>query len=383
MNESLSTELSTANSFYESASTSFAKAGKEDPYLEKLIRDIEAASRTLDTVQQKYVDANDIVRGDYWTAGNNLANLLVQYRFYQESQVKNIDTSTWEQNKNNGNNVKVTYTDSIGNKQEAYFDYITIDRDGNALMDNEGHEIRGVNNAYSRANNISGIMVVKKTPVYDRNGNLAGFTTDTSDVKHEYQNYHGETKDGNFADKGYVYFTIKDFEKGVDNYHKERSDVTSVSESASTLKSESESLSQSDSLSRSASESSSDDFSNSVSDSLKTSESDSKSRSESFSDSASKSESASTSESESISESASISESQSEMDSLSQEDSESKSESTSKSASTSRSESNSISESTSKSASTSRSESNSISESTSKSASEECVNVQIGEQQHL
>ena len=105
MNESLSTELSTANSFYESASTSFAKAGKEDPYLEKLIRDIEAASRTLDTVQQKYVDANDIVRGDYWTAGNNLANLLVQYRFYQESQVKNIDTSTWEQNKNNGNNV--------------------------------------------------------------------------------------------------------------------------------------------------------------------------------------------------------------------------------------------------------------------------------------
>ena len=81
-------------------------------------------------------------------------------------------------------------------------------------------------------------------PLYDRNGNLARFTTDTSDVKHEYQNYHGETKDGNFADKGYVYFTIKDFEKGVDNYHKERSDVTSVSESASTLKSESESLSQ-------------------------------------------------------------------------------------------------------------------------------------------
>ena len=57
-----------------------------------------------------------IVSGDYWTKGNELADLLVKYRFYQESQVTSISEGRWEQNSGAGNYVKVTY---VGKDQQT------------------------------------------------------------------------------------------------------------------------------------------------------------------------------------------------------------------------------------------------------------------------
>ena len=582
-NASLSTALSEAEEEFVSESTSFSEEGLEDDYLEQLIGEIEKAKAEVEKAQNKAKEAGQYLNHDsksnnYYGEGDKLANLLIKYAFYQEGYVGEILYSEWDSSNYHTNSVKVTYVDSTGATKHAYFDYVTVDKDGNALVSGFA-DSPDYGSQHDNPYVVDGIMVVKKTVAYtDNNGNkltweyttetgadgreetvchyfvngqriadnvevtlhdddtftlswsnagpnakvtevheenpysysyvapdnttyhdlskygndlqevnhkLEGFTRNSADstigvveidaqgnktistlvdseghtlnlgYKTEehgfwfwattethscleingrtyyftnaqiirncdgtytligksdedggssrsykitlytaasastsslnfnpqfvartpdgtevYRNYHGEIKNGNFGVKGYNYFTLDDFNKGRDDYHEQRSEVTSLSDSLSAIKSESTSLSESASESAVASESASESRLDSLSNSASASASASASRSESLSESASVSNSISTSLSDSISASLSDSTSTSLSDSTSTSLSDSTSTSLSDSTSTSLSDSTSTSLSDSTSTSLSDSTSTSLSDSTSTSLSD-------------
>ncbi|SDH28978.1 epidermal growth factor receptor substrate 15, partial [Pseudobutyrivibrio sp. 49] len=573
---SLSTAMSEAEEVFESASTSFSEAGLQDDYLENLIKQIEEAQAELKAAQADAIAHGERLNhtpasNNYYGYGDKLANLLIQYSFYQEGYVGEILYSDWDSSNYNTNSVKVTYIDAAGETKYAYFDYVTVDQNGDAL-------VPGLTTGWGQndnANIVSGIMVVKKTTQYtdgagnvltwkyetnyaadgtaqtvcryyvngyqlqdvvkvdlnddntftlswpteetkgtlvnvgcdhdyytcngtvyknlayfstkdndwnntfdgifrnnrndnlgtvvnhwngtgtyseltDTEGNIVSLVTkekavckqnkwgwemerytaisiggktyyyessnisknpdgtyhlvayldgvgetyeaqhitlkaatysSTSTVnyklsfvakEHEgsdiYFNYNGEARDGNFDVKGYTYFGEDAFNKGKDDYHEARSEVTSLSESVSAIASQSAAWSESVSASEAVSQSEAAQRSESISESSRMSESASQSRSMSLSDSAVASESASSSRSESTSFSASASASASA--SMSQSASESASSAASLSESLSASESASTSASNSASQSMSESASTSASESASTSATE-------------
>ncbi|MCR5415244.1 MAG: hypothetical protein K6E79_00425, partial [Pseudobutyrivibrio sp.] len=187
LSESLSTAMSEVDSDYESASNSFSEAG-EDEYLENLIKQIEEAQNELKAAQQKAADTNKNLdhnssSNNYYGYGDKLANLLIQYSFYQEGYVGEIVYSEWDSHSYDTNSVKVTYVDAAGQTKYAYFDYVTVDEDGNALVPgfydspNGGYQN---NNPYV----VDGIMVVEKTVQYtDANGNVLtwDYSTETAE----------------------------------------------------------------------------------------------------------------------------------------------------------------------------------------------------------
>ena len=186
-NESLSTAISEAEDDYNLASTSFSEEGHQDDYLEELMQQIEQAKAELEAAQQKAIESNQYLNhesksNNYYGAGDKLANLLIQYAFYQEGYVGEITYSQWDSSSYHTNSVKVTYIDSTGATKYAYFDYVTVDSDGNALVSgfydspNYGAEH---DNPYV----VDGIMVVKKTVQYtDAYGNILTWKYETETV---------------------------------------------------------------------------------------------------------------------------------------------------------------------------------------------------------
>ena len=372
-NKAYSESLSTAQSVYDSTSTAFAQNGKMDAYLEKLIKQIDAEKaaiserlknaergKDLSTIKWDLIKTNSDgttsveKNADCWKHMDYLADLLIRYSFKQQENVEEITFSTWESSNGTGNYVKVEYKDNNGNTQTAYFDYVTTDKNGKVLTDQNGEN----NNTSKNTGEVAGIAVLKKTPNIKESfiwgTYLDGFKKSGKDVK--YTDGLGNEHNGNFGKKGDFYFSLNDYENGRDQYNKDRSEYTSASEAKSLIESLSTSVSELISEKNSEWKSLSD----SRSDSRSASEKNSESRSVSLSDSSKNSESVSTSISErrslSASESTRISESQS--------------ISTSQSTSASVSESQSVSASQSTSASVSESQSISASQSTSASVSE-------------
>lgn len=182
---SSSTVASEAVSEYEDALKTFKENKYDDPYLEQLLKDISAAQEKVSEAKA----GKSTVDKTYYTAADQLANLLIQYKFYQEGFVGNIECSNWVSNTSSSgyvqNYVKVTYntkeTDESGNyiKDEAYFDYVTADEDETWLF--------GTREA-SNANKIDHIMVVQKDPV---------FTNEVSEGEQADSFTNGHDKDGN------------------------------------------------------------------------------------------------------------------------------------------------------------------------------------------
>ena len=232
---SLSETVSEANSVYASVSNSFSEAGLQDAYLEDLIAQIEVARQNLHAIQEAAARHNQSLANNssFWKAGDTLANLLVRYSFYQDSRVTSIEYGSWEKNSGTSNYVHVAYYDESGRLQDAYFDYITVDKDGNALMDSKGKQLSG----YSDPSKIDGIMVLQKTPLYNWWGKFKGFAADRWSASN-YTNANGDARSGYFGIKGNYYFSESDFEKGKDEYSQHRSELTSVSHSASAARSQ-------------------------------------------------------------------------------------------------------------------------------------------------
>lgn len=89
-----------------------------------------------------------------------LADLLIRYSFKQQEDVESITFSKWESSSGTGNYVKVEYKDNNGNKQTAYFDYVTTDKNGKVLIDQNGEN----NKTSKNTGEVAGIAVLKKTP---------------------------------------------------------------------------------------------------------------------------------------------------------------------------------------------------------------------------
>ena len=224
--ESLSEAISQATEEYDSASTSFAESGQANEQLEELRAQIEAAYQELQAVDDsteansnnlstkvtttytvsasgvtanydedgnvtsytvngstlstdKVVDNEDgtytVTESEkFYYVGDYLTNLLVQYTFLQEGYVGDIQYSEWYSDDYNNNYVMVTYTDAqTGETKTAYFDYVTVDAYGNALV--SGQTVNGgVNN---KASIVEDIMVVKKDVEYTATN--ANGSTDT------------------------------------------------------------------------------------------------------------------------------------------------------------------------------------------------------------
>ena len=169
-NASMSTAISEAEEAYNSASTSFSEEGYQDDYLEDLIHQIEVAKAEVEAAQQKAIDGNQYLNHDskynnYYGAGDKLANLLIQYAFYQEGYVGEIMYSKWDSSSYTTNSVKVTYIDSTGATKNAYFDYVTVDKDGNALVSGF-YDSPERGSQHDNPYVVAGIMVVKKTAEY-------------------------------------------------------------------------------------------------------------------------------------------------------------------------------------------------------------------------
>ncbi|MDO5403711.1 MAG: hypothetical protein Q4F11_09770, partial [Eubacteriales bacterium] len=150
---SASESMSMANSEYAAASSEeasasislsavaseFNESGYNDPYLEKLLKEIETAKSEVEAARLNAIKNNQ--GADHSENGNNyygyadkLANLLIQYAFYQEGYVGEITYSDWCHDGYVNNNVIVTYIDVNTNETKtAYFDYVTADKDGNVL----------------------------------------------------------------------------------------------------------------------------------------------------------------------------------------------------------------------------------------------------------
>ena len=173
---SLSNSASTSelNVEYNKVHSEFVENGYENEYLENLIRDIEAAKQKtqaeLDWYKAKGIDLHVYHDGhNYYTIANDLAELLIKYSFYQEGIVDGINYSKWDNGGYTNNSVKVSYT-ANGQEQYAYFDYVTVDQNGVALTNPDGSALK--NNGSHNPNNVSGIMIVKKTVAYTDNGKI-------------------------------------------------------------------------------------------------------------------------------------------------------------------------------------------------------------------
>lgn len=128
-----------------------------------------------------------------------LADLLIRYSFKQQENVEEITFSTWESSNGTGNYVKVEYKDNNGNTQTAYFDYVTTDKNGKVLTDQNGEN----NNTSKNTGEVAGIAVLKKTPNIKESfiwgTYLDGFKKSGKDVK--YTDGLGNEHNGNFGKK--------------------------------------------------------------------------------------------------------------------------------------------------------------------------------------
>ena len=273
--ESMSISLSTStsekmeevNSAYDSTSAAFKDY--ENSYLENLIKQIKEAQKVVaDNKKDAELNhRNDLSKSGYYRAADQLANLLIQYKFYQEDNVKEIKFSDWNSNSKEKNYVVVKYIDKNGKEQYAYFDYITVNKS----------DIRVEKN---KANQVDHIYVLQKTPKlefeskdwfgnynnwdkltykFDENNNKIFYhngkkINDSKAVTgNEIDGYYYKKNvyyfTGNFVDnsgegvKGKRYFSEKDFDRGATEYDKKRKDYTSASEAKSQAESESESVS--------------------------------------------------------------------------------------------------------------------------------------------
>ena len=399
--KSLSEVAYQIDSLYHSASTAFKEKHYDDPYLEKLLSDIAAAQEKAEATTNS---------GSYYRAADKLANLLIQYKFYQEGYVDDIEYSNWvsdtASSKYVQNYVRVTYKAEDGSTNYAYFDYVTEDADGNVLF--------GTKDESNRAK-FDHIQLLEKTPIFenqasegetkdefsfktDTEGNILGYQLNGEEISEgtvEFvdevsgkvtskkttsvtgNNYRGYTvtettqeldEDGNvintveqakrydnlkkFTGKGKVYFSEADFNNGNDDYHQKRSELTDAETKKSNVDSTVESLSKRASSNSESNASLLSEIQGSASDSLDSAVSESIQISASASDSASTAKATSESNSTSADTSASAARSTSEGNSTSAADSASTAKATSEENSTSASDSastvRSLSESTSR-----------------------------------
>ena len=96
---------------YEASLEEFENNDYSDPYLEKLIGEINAQRKIVEETKKAVLENKDSIQ-NYYRKADKLANLLIQYSFYQEGYVGEIQYSNWDSDDYTTNSVRVTYTDA-------------------------------------------------------------------------------------------------------------------------------------------------------------------------------------------------------------------------------------------------------------------------------
>ncbi len=185
------TSLSTAMSensatISEITSESIAMAETEDEYLASLKAEVKKNEKAyldyVDSCKDTYRGYNEISTWDYdddllgWKyqeKSDNFMKSLLQYRLYEQFGAKDVTFEDIYHETDYGirnyatydhinDYIKVSYTDANGVKHTEYFDYVSIDKDGIALVDQDGGSTsKSVDPDYT-----SGLMLVKKEVAY-------------------------------------------------------------------------------------------------------------------------------------------------------------------------------------------------------------------------
>ena len=321
---SASEVASELDAIYQSEWEEFEESGYSDQYLETLIDEIIKAQEQVKIAQQNDADkeADHDGENSYYAKADQLANLLIKYKFYQEGYVDEITYGEWDSDEYETNHVKIKYTNN-GVEQIAYFDYVTADVNDNWLTGNNK----------DNTDLIDHIIVVQKTPEFtyygflgslevstDIEGNVSyvlnGKSVDASKVERKYDSsgeeyYRYKGKDykltgftGENNGKGVNFFSEADFNAGRDAYSTKRADVTKAEKDKDNAFSTLASMSESAAV---ASESNSNSVASSMNASTASSASASESASDSSSTSTKDSVASSTESSESVSTSAILS----------------------------------------------------------------------------
>ena len=167
---------------YDEYNSLYNGLAKKDQTLESLFVQIIEAQKNVAAAKQYAVDNNqylDKAKNGYYTAADRLAELLITYKLYQESNVVDVDFGTWDSSNYNLNHVKVTYTGTDNENYLEYFDYVTAGANGNALYTNKDTNKNGITDN-DDPTLIDHIIVVMKTPKFTES-----YTYTTNDGKHE------------------------------------------------------------------------------------------------------------------------------------------------------------------------------------------------------
>ena len=252
-NASTSEKVSLAYSAYESTSMAF----KQDDFLEGYFKQIQAQQKIVKEEKDKCINSRKNLSNQYYEKADQLAEMLVKYKLYQDDKVTKVDKiGKWI--KKGGvkgtseNGYRVRYEITVDGKIEiryAYFDYYTVDANDNFVSETD-------------PNQADHLYVLQKTPAFkfkekglfgkkhiltyiiDENGkkifyvdgkicdSVSGNDEDGyyyCGKKYDWDGYT-ERPDGkaDYKDKkkGNKYFSESEFDRGEDDYNNKRKEFT-------------------------------------------------------------------------------------------------------------------------------------------------------------
>ena len=188
---SLSEAISETSSEYTSTSTAYSEAGYENEALDELENDVNALLQKEEELRNAALENNELLStNNYYGAKteentnvlHDLEIAMIRYKLVlngditadynvvesatlTDSKTKEYQTETlvykfWG-NTYEEHHFCVKYVDTNGNYREEYYDYATCDKDGNTI-----YHIANTRNEDQTAN-VSGINILRKTPVYN------------------------------------------------------------------------------------------------------------------------------------------------------------------------------------------------------------------------
>lgn len=193
--ESLSTAVYEAESSYASESTAYTAAGYESSALIDARADVDAKMTAEETTRSAIADNNQkLTSGNYYNVvGRPLAVAMIKFKLILTGQLDENTVSTFQAKWDNrgayqDKNCKVTYTDVNGIEHTEFYDYVTIDEEGESYFKTVGANGR-LTDYDDVAKNVTGINVLEKENINSNPNGQAKFNSKGQDwyKKEEYE----------------------------------------------------------------------------------------------------------------------------------------------------------------------------------------------------
>ncbi len=184
---SYASAVSEAESAYASESAAYTEAGYDSKELIEARADVDAKLKVEDEVRTFIADKNQKLNsGNYYTTvGRPLAVAMIKFKLILDGTLDDNTASTFEAKWDNrgayqDKNCKITYTDTNGVFHTEYYDYVTIDENGDSLFKTVG--ANGKLTDYDDiAKNVDGINVLEKENINTNPNGQAKFNSKGQD----------------------------------------------------------------------------------------------------------------------------------------------------------------------------------------------------------